>query len=140
MPLEANTRITLSASSPKTKAVIGDVGTAPVGDEVSIWAALNVDLSNGQAVVGAFQDLLDYAKSNMPAIAAAGDGSTAVQLHKRVAFGDRDIDIDGIPTAEEVRLDIGPDVYSGQKSHLLNRTVARLIELWLEEYKTGYTA
>jgi hypothetical protein len=104
---------------------------------VAIYAGASVDVGLPQSVIGSFLDLAAYAKGNMPAIAAAGSLGAPVTVHMTVGAGDTDIEINGTPTASEVRLEIGSLVYLGQKSHFLNRTVQRLIERWMEEGKAS---
>ena len=113
-------------------AVVAAPGTAAANDEVAIWAGANINPALTQSIVGGFHQLFNYAKSNMPAIAA---GNTPVVVHMVLGAGDSDIEIDGTPTADEIRLEIGPDVAAGSKSHFLHRTFLRLVERWLEESK-----
>jgi hypothetical protein len=127
------TEIKLGASSPKKDAVVDAPGTAAAAGEVAIWAAADVPENLPQQVVGDFHKLFRYAKSNMPAIDASV--ATPVVVHMPYGGADNDIEIDGTPTAGEVRLEIGQDIATGQKSHFLNRTFNRLIERWLEESK-----
>jgi hypothetical protein len=133
MPILANTRIKLGANKPKKDAVVDQPGTAAVLNEVGIWAATDVPENLTQSVVGDFEKLFRYAKSNMPAIAASVNDP--VVIHMPTGGGDPDIEIDGVPTADEVRLEIGATIAGGEKSHFLKRTFDRLIERWLEESK-----
>jgi hypothetical protein len=131
--IAANTRIKLGASVPKKDAVVDTPGTAAGADEVAIWAAVSVPENKTQTVVGGFHMLFAYCKSNMPAIAAAVTTPTVVHMPWNGNISD--IEIDGTPTAEEIRIEIGQTIGSGQKSHFFKRTFDRLIERWLEESK-----
>jgi len=131
--LLANTRIKLGASSPKKDAVVAQPGTAAGANEVAIWAAADCPENLTQTLVGGFQELFDHAKSNMPAIAASVATPTVVHMPYNGSISD--IEIDGTPTAGEIRLEIGQTIGSGQRSHFLNRTFKRLIERLLEESK-----
>jgi hypothetical protein len=141
MPILANTRIRLGASNPKKSAVVDQPGTPPPDNsaQIAIWAGASVSPTKTQSIIGDFESLFAYAKSNMPAIAAAGLLGAPVMLHMPTGAGDRDItivgEVEALPTADEVRLSIGSVIYLGQKSHQLNRTFTRLCEVWLEESK-----
>lgn len=133
MAIANNTRIKLGVSKPKKDAVVAAPGTAAAAGEIAVWAAADVDEAKTQSIVGDFWKLFRYAKSNMPAIEASV--ATPVIVHMPAGGGDPSIEIDGTPTAGEVRLEIGQDTATGSKSHFLDRTFKRLIERWLEESK-----
>lgn len=133
MTIANNTRIKLGVSKPKKDAVVAAPGTAAGADEIAIWAASTVPENLTEQVVGDYWKLFRYAKSNMPAILASV--ATPVVVHMPSGGSDPDIEIDGTPTSDEVRLEIGADVAGGSKSHFLDRTFKRLVERWLEESK-----
>ena len=133
--IAANTRIKLGVSKPKKDAVVAAPGTAAAASEVAIWAGSLIDPNQTQSIIGGFYQLFNYAKSNMPAIEASV--ATPVIVHMVLGAGDSDIEIDGTPTATEIRLEIGQDTATGSKSHFLHRTFIRLLERWLEESKSG---
>ena len=128
-----NTSIVLGASSPKKDAVVAQPGLPAAAGELRIWAAADCPERKTQQLVGSFTELFDFAKSNMPLIEASV--ATPVVIHMPWNGNRSDITIDGVPTSDEVRLEIGQDIATGQKSHFLNRTFKRLIERWLEEAK-----
>lgn len=134
-----NTRIKLGASKPKKDAVVDTPGTPAATDEVAIWAASAIDEAFTQQIVGDFHKLYRFAKSNMPAIAAAAAGEPMVQVYMPLGGSDTQIVIGapGTPSAGDVRLEIGAQVAAGSKSHFLHRTFIRLVERWLEESKQG---
>ena len=133
--IAANTRIKLGVSKPKKDAIVAAPGTAAAASEVAIWAGSLIDPNQTQSIIGGFYQLFNYAKSNMPAIEASS--ATPVIVHMVLGAGDSDIEIDGTPTATEIRLEIGQDTATGSKSHFLHRTFIRLLERWLEESKSG---
>lgn len=133
MAIPNNTSIVLGVSKPKKDAVVAQPGLAATASEIRIWAAADVDEAKTQSVVGDFWKLFRYAKSNMPAIQASI--ADPVIVHMPSGGSDVQIEIDGTPTAGEVRLEIGTDVAGGSKSHFLDRTFKRLVERWLEESK-----
>ena len=133
MAIANNTRIKLGTSSPKKSAVVASPGTAAAAGEIAIWAAADVIETRTQPLIGDFWKLFRYAKSNMPAIEASV--ATPVVVHMPVNTGDSQIEIDGTPTAGEIRLEIGQGTATGSRSHFLDRTFKRLLERWLEESK-----
>ena len=133
MAIANNTSIKLGVSKPKKDAVVESPGTAAAASELRIWAAAGVDEALTQSIAGDFWKLFRYAKSNMPAIEASV--ATPVVVHMPAGGGDPDIEIDGVPTTDELRLEIGQDTATGSKSHFMDRTFKRLVERWLEESK-----
>ena len=133
MAIPNNTRIRLGVSAPKKDAVVDQPGIPPTGVQIAIWAAASVPENLTQQVVGDFHKLFRYAKSNMPAIAASI--ADPVVVHMPTGGNDSEIEIDGVPTADEVRLEIGTETALNSESHFLDRTFKRLIERWLEESK-----
>jgi len=133
MGIANNTRIKLGVSSPKKDAVVDAPGTAAGTGEIAIWAAADVDETRTQPIIGDFWKLFRYAKSNMRLIDASV--ATPVVVHMLANDSDAGIEIDGTPTAGELRLEIGAFTASGSKSHFLDRTFKRLLERWLEESK-----
>jgi hypothetical protein len=133
MAIANNTRIKLGASSPKKDAVVAAPGTPAAAGEVALWAAAGVDENLTESIMGTFETLYNYAKSNMTAIEASV--ATPVVLHVDLGGSQAQVEIDGTPTSDEVRLEIGQDIASGQRSHFLNRTYTRIRERWLEESK-----
>lgn len=128
-----NTSIKLGVSKPKKDAVVESPGTPAAASELRIWAAAGVDEALTQSIVGDYWKLYRYAKSNMPAIAASV--ADPVIVHMPAGGGDSDISLDGSPTTDEVRLEIGSETATPSKSHFLERTFKRLVERWLEESK-----
>ncbi len=133
MPIPNNTRIRLGVSKPKKDAVVAQPGTPATAGEIAIWAAAGVDENLTQSNIGDFWKLFRAAKSNMPIIAASINDPVIV--HMPSGGGDNDVVLDGTPTSDDLRLEIGSEVAAGSKSHFLDRTFKRLLERWLEESK-----
>lgn len=133
MAIANNTRIKLGASEPKKDAVVDTPGTAAGANEIAIWAAAECPENKTQTLVGGFHMLFAYAKSHMPAIAATV--TTPTIIHMPYNGNISEIEIDGTPAADEIRIEIGQTIGSGSKSHFFKRTFDRLIERWLEESK-----
>ena len=131
MAVVNNTSIKLDVHAPKKDAVVAAPGTAAGPDEFRLWAAAGVEEARTQSIIGDFWKLFRWAKSNMPALAASV--ATPRVVHMPAGGSDGDIELDGTPTADEVRLEIGANVAGPQKSHFLNRTFRRILERWLEE-------
>ncbi len=133
MPIANNTRIKLGASVPKKDAVVDTPGTAAGADEVAIHASTACPENLTQTLVGGWHMLFAFAKSNMPAIAATV--TTPTVIHMPFDGNISEIEIDGTPGTNEIRIEIGQTIGSGQKSHFFKRTFDRVIERWLEESK-----
>jgi hypothetical protein len=114
----------------KADAIVGTAGPGTTGSDVSIWAANNINPQQTQSIVGGFRQLLRFAKSNLHNLS----GTPAV-VHMPIGGGIGDIEINGTPSAEELRLHIGAIAYAGGRSHYLDRTFKCLLERWLEESK-----
>lgn len=130
MAIANNSSITLGASEPKKDAVVAvGVPTVAAGD-VAIWAAADVPENLPQTTIGAFHALFRYAKTNIKDLT----GTPAI-VHMPFDGLASEIELNGTPTTDEVRLHIGADIHGGDKSHFMHRTFIRLIERWLEEDK-----
>lgn len=134
MPLSSNISIKLDAHSPKKAAVVATDGShAPTeANSVTIWAASGVEVGNPQQVHGCFTKLLRYALSHLNEMQPSA-GPTIV--HMPLYGSDADIEIDGTPTAEECRIEIGATLVDKEQSHFIDRTVKRLLEVMLEGAK-----
>ena len=133
MPLSANVSIVLDAHSPKKDATYAtDGGHATGANDVTIWAASGVEVGNPQQVVGCFMKLRRYALTELKNMQPSA-GPTIV--HMPLYAGDSEIEIDGTPTAEECRIEIGATLVDRSQSHFINRTFDRLIEVLLEASK-----
>ena len=132
MSLAANSSITLNKHTPKKDATVNNGTGAPTTgtDDVSIWAAANIDPYLGQQLVGDFTKLHRWAQSTMVSLT----GTPAI-VHMPLGGSDADIELNGTPTADELRLEIGAGIHGPDQSHFLDRTFKRLIERWLEETK-----
>jgi hypothetical protein len=134
MALTANQGIALGVSSPKKAAVVG-TGVPTVGtNAMGIFIGSTVVVSGPQSVVGQFDILFRYAKSNMKALTG-----TPCVLHVALTENYSDIVMNGVsgnaPGNADIRLIIGAGVHGGDRSHFLNRTFKRLIEVLLERNK-----
>jgi hypothetical protein len=130
MPIAPNTSIKLNIHDPKKDAIVGTAGPGTTGSDVSIWAGNNIDPQLTQSIVGGFRQLLRFAKENLHDLS----GTPAV-VHMPIGGGVPDMDVNGTPTAQELRLHIGAEAYTGGRSHFLDRTFKSLLERWLEESK-----
>ncbi len=133
MSIANNTRIKLGASEPKKDAVVDTPGTAAGANEIAIHAAAACPEEFTQTLVGTWHVLFAFCKGNMPAIAATS--TTPTVIHMPFNGNISDIEIDGTPGTDELRIEIGQTIGSGQRSHFFKRTFDRLIERWLEESK-----
>ena len=133
MAIPNNTSIALGASSPKKDAVVASPGIAAAAGEVRIWAASGCPENKTQFLVGQWQKMFDTIKGNMNVIEA----SVATPVIVSMPFDGEisEMVVDGTPTADDLRIEIGQDISAGAKSHFLKRTFDRLIERWLEESK-----
>lgn len=134
MALTANQGIVLGTSSPKKSATVG-TGAPTVGtNAVGIFIGSTVVVGRPQSVIGQFELLLRYAKTNLKDLTG-----TPCVLHVSLAGSYSGIVVNGTagtaPGNGDIRLIIGAGVHSGAKSHFLNRTYKRLIEVLLEENK-----
>ena len=133
MTIPVNTSIKLDIHKPKKDAVVDQPGTAAGASEIRIWAAGTVPPALTQSIIGDFEKLFRMAKSKMPLVAV--DANDPVIIWMPLGGSDNDIAIDGNPTSDTIRLEIGSDTAKGERSHFLNRTFTRLTERWLEESK-----
>ena len=134
MAVSSNISIKLNVHSPKKDAEFyTDGGHAPTGaDEVTIWAAAGVEVGLPQHLWGTFMSLHAYIQSHLNQ-AAPSAGPTIV--HGVLGCSDSEIEVDGIPTSDQCRIEIGANIVNKGQSHFLDRTFKRLIERGLEESK-----
>jgi len=133
MPVSSNISITLGAHEPKKAATSATDGLHTTGvNDVTIWAAASVDVSNRESVRGTFEKLWAYGKSNLNTMQPSA-GPTVI--HGPLEPSDPSITIDGIPTATECRIEIGATLIDKEQSHFISRTVKRLLEALLEGSK-----
>lgn len=120
----ANQSITLESSAPKKDAVIA-TGAPTVGvTAVAIWAGANINPNLVQSIIGGFEVLHRYAQTNLPKVA------NTVQMP--LGGSEADIVLNGVPTADDLVLEIGTTVKGKSQSHFVDRTFKRLREAWLE--------
>jgi len=134
MSILANTSIRLNVHLPKKDAVVDAPGTPATANELRLWAAASIPPNKTQSIVGAYWKLFRWAKSNMPAIEASIADPVVIHM-SMLRDSDAGIEIDGTPTADDVRLEIGTAIAATSKSHFLDRTFKRIVERWLEESK-----
>lgn len=128
MAITADTHIQLGVSKPKKDATVG-TGTLTLGaNELAIKVGSAVDVGNTQQIVGDLEKLYRYAKTDIKNVTA--DTTYSIPL----GGSDADIVKTG-HTTSTVSLYIDTAILTGDKSHFLNRTFKRLIELLLEEAK-----
>ena len=131
--LTANTSIKLGVNTPKKDAVVATGTPVTAANEITLWAKGASAALETQVIRGYFDSLLDYAKSNMPALADSVADPVVVSMP--LDGGDPSIVIDGTPGAADFVLEVGTNVAGGSKSHFLNRTHKRICERWLEQAK-----
>jgi len=123
----ANTSIALDAHSPKKDAVVA-IGAPTVAENtVAIWAGANINPDLTQSIVGGFQLLKAFALSSL-------GGTSVARVHMPLGGGSADCRINGVVTADELVIEMGQNLGSNEtdRSHFIDRTVKRLIEVWLE--------
>lgn len=134
MGLTVNQGIVLGASSPKKSATVGTGAPTVAAGTVGIFIGSTVAVNQPQFVIGQFELLFRYAKTNLKALTG-----TPCVLHIALTENYKDVVMNGTsgtaPGNADIRLIIGADVHGGDKSHFLNRTFRRLIERLLEENK-----
>jgi len=134
MALTVNQGILLGTSSPKKSATVAAGVPTVTTDTMGIFVGSTVAVNYPQAVVGQFELLFRYAKSNLKDLTG-----TPCVLHVALTENYNDIVMNGAagtaPGNADIRLIIGAGVHDGDKSHFLNRTFRRLIEILLEENK-----
>lgn len=134
MALTADQGVKLGASKPKTSAVVAATAPTITTDEMAIYIGAAVPVSNPQQIVGQLDLLYRYAKNNLPSLTG-----TPCVLHVALAGSGNDIVMNGTvgtaPGTGDIRLLIGAGVHTGDKSHFLNRTFKRLVEVLLESNK-----
>lgn len=128
MAITADTHIQLGVSSPKKSATVG-TGTITLGaNEVAIKVGSSVPVGNTQQIVGDFEKLYRFAKTDIKNV-------TADTVYS-IPLGGSDLDI--VKSGHAVgliSLYIDTAILTGDKSHFLHRTYKRLIERFLEEAK-----
>jgi hypothetical protein len=137
MAITANTRIKLGANKPKKDAVVDAPGTAPADDsnEIAISIGTAVDPLKTQSIIGDFEKLYRYAKTNLESLVPTGLAGTYAVVHIPAGGSDAAIVNDGTPGTGDLTLEVGALVYGEDQSHFLHRTFKRLCERWLEESK-----
>lgn len=128
MAITADTHVQLGASKPKTSATVA-TGTLTLGaDEVAIKVGSAVSVANTQQIIGDFEKLYRYAKSNI--------GSATADTVFSIPLGGSDFDIvTSGHTTGLLSLYVDTAIMDGDKSHFLHRTFKRCIELLLEDAK-----
>lgn len=128
MAITADTHIQLGVSKPKKDATIA-TGILTLGaNELAIKVGSAVDVGNTQQIVGDFEKLYRYAKTDIKNVTA--DTTYSIPL----GGSDNDIVKTGHGTGV-ISLFIDTAILTDDYSHFLNRTFKRLIELLLEEAK-----
>lgn len=128
MPIAQDTHVQLGASSPKSSATVATGALTLGANEVAIKVGSAVSVSNTQQIIGDFEKLFRYAKTNIDS--ATADTTFSIPL------GGSDFDIVTTGhTTSMLSLYVDTAIMDGNKSHFLNRTFKRCIELLLEDAK-----
>lgn len=123
--------VVLGASKPKKDAVIAQVAPTVDTGEVGIYVDNTGFTDNPQQLVGDLHKLFRWMKSNL--------NKQIAQIEMPIGGSDPQI-VPGIGGAGKVALYFGTVLLAGEKSHFLDRTFKRLIEVALEEYKNAVVA
>lgn len=128
MAITADTHVQLGVSKPKTAATVATGALTLGANEVAIKVGSAVSVANTQQIIGDFEKLYRYAKSNI----AAHTADTVFSIP--LGGSDADIVTTGHATTM-LSLYVDAEVLTGDKSHFLHRTYKRLVELLLEDAK-----
>jgi hypothetical protein len=134
MAKKPNQSVVLGISSPKKSAVVSTGTPTVTTNQMGIYIGANVDVAKPESIIGQFELLFRYAKTNLKSLTG-----TPCVLHVALSENYKDIVVNGssgnAPGNTHIRLIIGAGVTTGDRSHFLNRTYKRLIERLLEENK-----
>ncbi len=127
--IESNTSFKIPADGDKLDVTIA-VGTPTTGDnDISLWFADSVTLDDRQTNVGTAKALGRYIKANWDYITATG---SAMIFHVDQGGTEEDVEVNGTPTAGQIRIEVGDTIYTKQNSNHLSVGIEQLIQVYLE--------
>lgn len=125
----ANTSFKINKTGVKVD-VIQAVGTPTTGDDdIAIWFGANVPLDNRQSNVGNVESIRRYIKSKWDNVTPIG---TAMIFHMDFNGTYEDVEVNGTPTADQIRIEVGDTVYTKQNSSQFIEGVNTLVDAYLE--------
>jgi hypothetical protein len=131
MAIAAGTYIRLGASKPKKTATVNTGSITVAAGEMAIQIGSAVSTGNTQQLVGTLHLLYRYAKNEF---LRGSSGTTTAVISAPPGAGYWDVVTSG-HTNGAVSLHITDEIFGTQKSHFMDRTFKRLIELLLENAK-----
>ena len=131
MALTAGNSIVLGVTKPKVTAVTAVGAPTVAANELAIYVDATAPVTNVEAIVGGFVKLRNRALST-PSLEPDLSGSLVLSMP--VGGGDASIVTTG-HAAGLISLYVHGSVFTPGKSHFLDRTFKRLIELLLESAK-----
>jgi hypothetical protein len=132
MAIVANTSFKIPANGVALD-ITEAVGTPTTGvDEMALWLASTVSLVNRQSNYGTTVVLLNYIKNNWAYIAATGG---VMIFHVDQGGTNQDVEVNGTPTADQIRIEVGDTVYTSQNSNHLTTGMDYLLDYYLEASK-----
>jgi hypothetical protein len=106
------------------------VGTPTTGaSEISVWLASSVSLTNRQSNYGTIKLLMNYIKNNWASIAATGG---VMIFHVDQGGTNQDVEVNGTPGVDQIRIELGDTVYTEQNSNWLTTGIEYLLDYYLE--------
>jgi hypothetical protein len=125
----ANTSFKVVKDGIKTD-VVEAVGNPTTGDDdISIWFAANVPLDTRQSNNGNVKSIRRYIKSKWDDVAPIG---TAMIFHMDFNGTYEDVEVNGTPTSDQIRIEVGDNIYTQQNSSQFIEGVNTLIDAYLE--------
>lgn len=127
-PLAVNTSFKIDTEADKID-IVEVIGNPTTGaTDVSIWLADAVIVALRQTNVGTMKVLKRYALNHLNELPATGP----TILHAIAGGTETDVGVDGVPTSDQIRLEIGADIITGQNSGKLTESTDQLIDAFLE--------
>lgn len=127
--IAANTSFKVDKNGVKAD-VIEFVGNPTTGDDdISIWFAADVPITTRQSNIGNVLSIRRFIKSQWDDITAIG---TAMIFHMDFNGTYEDVEVNGTPTADQIRVEVGDNVYTKQNSGQFIEGVNTLIDAYLE--------
>jgi hypothetical protein len=109
------------------------IGTPATGiSDISLWLGSAVSLVNRQSNYGTSLLLMNYIKNNWAYIAASGG---VMVFHVDQNGTNQDVEVNGTPGTDQIRIELGDTVYTEQNSNWLTTGVDYLLDYYLEASK-----
>jgi hypothetical protein len=100
--------------------------------DMSLWLGSTVSLVNRQTNYGTATLLLNYIKNNWAFITATGG---VMIFHVDQGGTNQDVEVNGTPGTDQIRIEVGDTVYTEQNSNWLITGVDYLLDYYLEASK-----